>query len=460
MRAGVFKALIRAEVRLGQGSSERSSQAALDVRELELFYATELTAIIGQGMVMLAVGLALLISSPVLTFGLLVVFVPLVFFSNWLAKRLESALSEAQREAALASGMLSEALSKLEVVKAFRAEHKLEQRFSGVNARTALAMSRRSSLGALNAPLAQLTAGAGIVALLGLGVLEVQAERMSLGALTSYLTQLGLGLAPIQIFARSYGRLTAVRAPAKNLQVVLQSPKEIETSSNQTVPSGTLEVHQVSAAYETESVLEAINLQIPKGSFTAIIGASGSGKTSLTRILLRLLEPKQGTVSIGGQDIQHFTRASWRSAFAFVPQHPSLFMGTIRSNLCLARDTNDEELWFVLQQVGLDQEISSLDTILGESGTGLSGGQLQRLAIARALITQAEILIFDEPTSSLDSRSEQHIKALLEALRGVKTLIVIAHRLSTIEQADQVLKLEAGRLIWTGLAKDIRSLEA
>jgi ABC-type multidrug transport system fused ATPase/permease subunit len=446
MRAGVFKALIRAEVRLGLGSAERSSQAALDVRELELFYATELTAIIGQGLVMIAVAIALLISSPLLTIGLVVVLVPLVFFSNWLAQRLETALAEAQREAALASGMLSEALSKLEVVKAFRAEDKLETRFSDVNARTAHAMSRRSSLGALNAPLAQLTAGAGIVALLGLGVLEVQTGRMSLGALTSYLTQLGLGLAPIQIFARSYGRLAAVRAPAKNLQMVLESPAEIETSTNQTVPSGTLELQQVSASYESNIAFEKISLRIPKGSFTAIIGASGSGKTTLTRIFLRLLEPSQGIVSLGGQNMPNFTRAAWRSAFAYVPQNPSLFMGTIRSNLCLARDTTDQELWFVLQQVGLDQEISSLDTILGENGTGLSGGQLQRLAIARALITQAEILIFDEPTSSLDAVSEQHIKVLLESLRGTKTLIVIAHRLTTIEKADQVVELEYGRI--------------
>ncbi len=446
MRAGVFTALVRAEVRLGLGSSQRSSQAALDVRELELFYATELTAIIGQGLVMLAVGIALLLSSPVLTFGLVAVIVPLTFFSSWLAKRLESALSEAQREAALASGMLSEALSKLEVVKAFNAESKLEQRFASVNARTAAAMSRRSSLGALNAPLAQLTAGVGIVALLYLGVLEVQANRMSLAALTSYLTQLGLGIAPIQIFARSFSKLSAIRAPAQNLQTVLEIPTELETGQIKTAPTGDIVLTNLSAGYDQTNALENISLTIPKGSFTAIIGASGSGKTTLTRVLLRLLEPKNGVLAMN-QDARTFTRAAWRSAFSFVPQSPSLFMGSIRENLCLGQESSDSEIWSALEQAGLKSEISSLDLILGENGAGLSGGQQQRLAIARALLAKTEVIIFDEPTSSLDAASENQIKATLESLRGTKTLIVIAHRLSTIEKADQIIRLEQGSVV-------------
>ncbi len=447
MRAGVFKALVRAEVRLGAGSAERSSQAALDVRELELFYAAELTAIIGQGLVILAVGIALLISSPLLTLGLVAVVLPLIFFSNWLAKKLETALSDVQRESALASGLLSEALSKLEVVKAFRAENKLEQTFAGVNQRTTAAMTRRSSLGALNAPLAQLTAGAGIVALLGLGVLEVQAGRMGLAALTSYLTQLALGIAPIQIFARSFARLAAIRAPASNLQTVLEMPPETETGNLESIPSGTLKLFYLSASYSTAIALEEISFEIPKGSFTAIIGASGSGKTTLTRVLLRLLEPISGTLSINHTNAKMFSLAAWRKAFSFVPQNPSLFPGTIRDNLCLAQEATDAELWTVLAEAGLRPEITDLDLMLGENGAGLSGGQQQRLAIARALLCNSEILIFDEPTSSLDHQSESLIKLLIENLRGKKTIIVIAHRLSTIENADQIIKLEQGTIV-------------
>ncbi len=446
MRAGVFSALIRAEVRLGSGSAERSSRAALDVRELELFYATELTAIIGQGLVMLAVAIALLLSSPLLTLGLLLVILPLTFFSSLLAKRLEAALLEAQREAALASGMLSEALSKHEVVKVYSAEAQLEQRFDGVNTRTAKALARRSSLGALNAPLAQITAGIGIVALLYLGVLEVQAGRMSLAALTSYLTQLGLGIAPIQIFARSFSKLAAIQAPATEIQSIIKTPAELETGSLTSSPTGDLQIQNLSAGYDESDTLKDISLQIKKGSFTAIIGASGSGKTTLTRVLLCLLEPRAGTLSMN-QPATAFTRAAWRSAFGFVPQSPTLFAGTIRQNLCLARAATDAELWDVLEQAGLKNELSDLDFTLGENGSGLSGGQQQRLAIARALLLNSEVLIFDEPTSSLDTVSESHIKTLLESLRGTKTLIVIAHRLSTIEKADQVLEFEQGQIL-------------
>jgi ABC-type multidrug transport system fused ATPase/permease subunit len=446
MRAGVFNALVRAEVRLGLGSAERSSQAALNVRELELFYAGEFTAIVGQGLVILAVAIALFVSSPILTIGLVLVILPLVFFSDWLAKRLESSLSEAQREAALASGMLAEALSKLEVVKVFGAESKLEQRFTSVNTRTMNAMSRRSSLGALNAPLAQLTAGVGIVALLGLGVLEVEANRMSLAALTSYLAQLGLGLAPIQIFARGFSKLAAIRAPANQLQAILETPIELETGTVETIPTGDICLTKLSAGYDQHNALDNIDIRILKGSFTAIVGASGSGKTTLTRILLRLLEPRTGELSMN-QKADNFTKAAWRKAFAFVPQSPSLFMGSIRENLCLGHDSSDSEIWAALEQAGLKTEISNLETILGENGTGLSGGQQQRLAIARALLTKAEVIIFDEPTSSLDSASELLIKNTLEQLKGIKTLIVIAHRLSTIEKADQIIRLEQGRVI-------------
>jgi ABC-type multidrug transport system fused ATPase/permease subunit len=460
MRQGVFQTLLRSQVQRGKISAERASQAALDVRELELFYATELTAIVGQGLVMLAVGVALLRLNAFLTFGFVLILIPLVLASGWLAHRLEAALAKAQIESSIASSLLSEALSKLEVVKAFRAEQKLEQSFLRVNSRATQAMRRRSSLGSLNAPIAQITGGVAIVTLLALGVTEVQTGRMTTASLTTFITQLALGIAPIQIFARSYGRLAAIRAPIKNLSAVLETKPEFETGSDQHTPSGMLTLNNLSASYENQVVLENISFQIPKGSFTAIIGASGSGKTTLIRTLLRLLEPSQGRLSLGQQDMQLFTRAAWRSAFAYVPQNPSLFAGTIRENLTLARNATDDELMMVLQQVGLHQEISSLDTVLGENGTGLSGGQQQRLAIARAFINKAEILIFDEPTSSLDPISEQQIKVLLESLRGAKTLIVIAHRLSTIEQADQVLKFDAGRLVWTGLAKEIQGLES
>jgi ABC-type multidrug transport system fused ATPase/permease subunit len=452
VRAQLFRTLLHAEVRLGAISAERAARAALDVRELELFYGAELTAIIGQGLVMIAVAVALFISSPTLTLGLLVLVVPLTLISNWLAKKLERALEHVQRESGRSSGLMSEALAKLEVIKVFRAESQLERTFNDVNVKAEQAMRQRSIFGSMNAPIAQLTAGAGIVALLTLGVLEVRAGRLSVASLTAYLSLLALCIAPIQIFARSFGRLAAIRAPAKALQTAITEPTELETGSLNTAPSGAIGIKGLSVSYPTseESALNNIALELPKGSFTALIGSSGSGKTTLTKVLLRLLEPSGGQIHIGAQPMTAFTKAAWRSAFAFVPQQPSLFAGTIRQNLSLFSNLGDAQAWAALDQAGLADDVRALpeqlETPLFENGAGLSGGQQQRLSIARALITNAEVLIFDEPTSSLDAATENLIKTTLESLRGSKTLLVIAHRLSTVEHADQVVVLERGSI--------------
>jgi ABC-type multidrug transport system fused ATPase/permease subunit len=451
VRTQLFRTLLHSEVRTGLISSERSARAALDVRELELFYGAELTAIVGQGLVMLSVAVALLISSPTLTLGLLIVIVPLTMVSSRLAKKLESALEHAQRESGRSSGLMSEALAKLEVIKVFRAESRLEERFDEVNIKAEHAMRQRSIFGSMGAPIAQLMAGAGIVALLFLGVLEVQAGRLSVASLTAYLSLLALCIAPIQIFARSFGRLAAIRAPAKALQMTLNEPVELETGRLTTAPRGPIGFKNVSVRYPDGEALALANisLELSTGSFTALIGPSGGGKTTLTKVLLRLLEPSGGEILMGAQPMTSFTKAAWRSAFAFVPQQPSLFAGSIRQNLGLFSELDDARAWNALEQAGLASDIralpAQLETELLENGAGLSGGQQQRLAIARALVTNAEVLIFDEPTSSLDADTENLIKTTLESLRGSKTLLVIAHRLSTVENADQVLMLEHGR---------------
>ena len=186
-----------------------------------------------------------------------------------------------------------------------------------------------------------------------------------------------------------------------------------------------------------------------------VVGASGGGKTTLTRLLLRLLEPEMGCVKLDGQNMRDFKRAASRAAIALVPQQPGLFAMSIAENLRLAKpDATEPELWLALEQAGLNLEIQALaaqlETQLGEGGSGLSGGQQQRLAIARALVSGAPILILDEPTAALDGHSEALVRESLEKLRGLRTVLVIAHRLSTIESADRIVVLEKGRIIEEG----------
>lgn len=453
LRASLYRLALEDEGVSKETSSGVAARTALDIRELELFYMGDLTSIVGQGLSILTVGVALFSSSPVMTLLLGAVFVPLALLTGRINLSLERSLKSAQDAAQTAATWFSQSLEKRELLKSFRVESRFEDLFARINRVALAASSRRTLLTALSAPLAQLGAGLGAVALLAFAANEVQAGRLTIAGLTAYISLLALALGPAQIFARGYARLSAVRAPAKALVALLEARGAPEPEGlSDTTPGGDLVLEGVRAAYpdaETPA-LEGVDLHVKRGETLAVIGSSGSGKTTLTRVLLRHLEPSSGTVSLGGVPSKRVSKRAWRAAFAFVPQAAQLLPGTVRENLTLFGAASDEALWTVLERVGLSGEIRALpahlETRLGENGAGLSGGQQQRLAIARALLTDAPVLILDEPTSSLDAESETLVRDMLRALNGKKTIIVIAHRLSTVQHADHIAVLEGGRV--------------
>ena len=201
--------------------------------------------------------------------------------------------------------------------------------------------------------------------------------------------------------------------------------------------------------------LDDVNLTIRAGESVALVGPSGSGKTTITRLLLRLLDLESGRILLDGQNLREYTLDASRAAIALVPQQPQLFTGSILENVRLARsDATESQVWRALEAANLAEEIRAmprgLETMLGEAGSGISGGQAQRLSIARALLLEAPIIILDEPTSALDAHSEAAVKRTLELVRGTRTVIVIAHRLTTVESVDRIVVLEMGRIIEEG----------
>ena len=463
VRAELYSSALDAETASLETSSGVAARTALDVRELELFYTSDLTSIVGQGLSIVTVSAALLIASPTMTLLLVTVFAPLIIISSAINARLEQALNSAQRLAQTAAAWFAQTLEKRELLKSFRAESRFKAVFADINTDSRSASSRRSGLVALSAPLAQLTAGLGAIALLGFASLEVQSGRLTIAGLTSYVSLLALALGPAQIFARGYARQSAIRAPAKAIAALLEVPAPLETGTLTTRPTGDLAIEEISVTYPDAlaPALHNVSFNVTRGQTLAVIGSSGSGKTTLTRLLLRLLEPDAGRVTLGGVDSRAFTRAAWRSSFAYVPQAAQLFPGSVRDNLTLFGHGSEDQLWAVLEQVGLKAEIAALpdqlEFRLGENGAGLSGGQGQRLAIARALLLNADILILDEPTASLDSASESIVRDTLLALRGEKTVIVIAHRLSTIQHADKIAVFENGVLLEFGSPLELKA---
>jgi ABC-type multidrug transport system fused ATPase/permease subunit len=453
VRATLYRRALEDEGVSRETSSGVAARTALDIRELELFYMNDLTSIVGQGLSIFSIGVVLFVSSPTMTLLLVAVFLPVSLLTGRISLSLERSLKSAQDAAQSAATWFSQSLEKRELLKSFRVEERFENVFAGINRRALHASSRRTLLTALGAPLWQLGAGLGAIALLAFAANEVQAGRLTLAGLTAYVSLLALALGPAQIFARGFARLSAVRASAKALGASLEASATPEPPglSNATL-GGDLTLEGVRAAYPDSDTpaLEALDLQVKHGETLAVIGSSGSGKTTLTRVLLRHLEPTAGTVTLGGILSSNVSKRAWRAAFAFVPQAAQLMPGTVRENLTLFGEAEEGTLWATLERVGLADAIrglpQGLETLLGENGAGVSGGQAQRLAIARALLTDAPILILDEPTSSLDAESETLVRDTLHALKGEKTTIVIAHRLSTVQHADHIAVLEGGRV--------------
>jgi ATP-binding cassette subfamily C protein CydD len=251
------------------------------------------------------------------------------------------------------------------------------------------------------------------------------------------------------------------QASARRLFEILETPlpARVELPADQPIPSGPilLDITDLSYTYPEQEApaLDRVSLRLSANTCTALVGRSGAGKSTLVNLLMRFMEATSGTISANGVPIAALSPDAWREYVALVPQRPYLFYGTVRENIRLARPlAGDNEIEHAAALAGVTSFIDELphgfDTQVGEQGTQLSAGQAQRIAIARALLKDAPILIMDEPTSSLDPESEALIRQSLATLTRGRTVLVIAHRYNTIARADHIAVLENGRIVEFG----------
>ena len=357
------------------------------------------------------------------------------------------------------TGRLTESLAGVRVVKGFHAEAHEDRVFArGVerifaNVRSSLtATSLVTSGGAL-------IMGLSAVLIMGVGGSLILRDAMTVGDFVSFSLYLGFMIAPIVQMSRIGTEMTEAFAGLDRMQEVLaQQPEGNEPGRTVVLENvrGDIRFDRVSFGYHASApVLHEVSLEAPAGTMTALVGTSGSGKTTIAGLAASFLAPDSGVVSIDGHDLATVTLDSYRSRLGVVLQDEFLFAGTIRENILFARPEADAAALRAAVLAAHVDEFSDrfeagLDTLIGERGVKLSGGQRQRVALARAILADPRVLILDEATSNLDNESEAFIQQSLAELMLGRTTLVIAHRLSTIRRADQILVVEEGRIVERG----------
>ncbi len=314
-------------------------------------------------------------------------------------------------------------------------------------------------IGALYGPGSELVAVVGQAAVLVVGGQRVLSGELSVGELAAFILFIATFFAPIQQLVHLYTTYQAGQAAASKLRELLSTrPGVAEAADAVELPTvaGEVRLESLSFAYGDDApVLHEVDLTIHPGETFALVGPTGSGKSTIAKLITRFYDPTEGRVLIDGHDLRHVTLDSLRGQLGIVPQEPYLFAGSVRDNIAFARpDATDDELTEACRVLGIDDLVErlpqGLDTPVHERGSSLSSGQRQLLALARALVARPRVLVLDEATSSLDLRSEAVVERALDVLLAGRTAILIAHRLATAMRADRIAVVEAGRIVEVG----------
>ena len=463
----------------GQQTGQLMSRATVDLQSIRfflgyglIFITQNLLTIALASVVMLAIEpwLALLALAPV----------PLVVYTASRYNRVSRpAVQEVQQRLAELTAEAEENVSGIRIVKAFaREEHQL-RRFRRAVTRVFDQSIYSTRLQAFFSPLLGLLPQLGIALVLLVGGRQVIAGNLSLGAFTAFYAYMLMLAAPMRMLGMALGMAQRAIASGNRLfEIVDREPRIESPAGAPPLPAGRgrVELRGVSLRYgsppspssrlvpdsetKRELALEGVDLSVEAGRTVALVGPSGSGKTSLVALIARLYDPRAGAVLVDGADVRSVDLVSLRSEIAFVGDESFLFSATVAENIAYARpEASREEIEAAARRAQgaefIDELPNGYDTIVGERGLTLSGGQRQRIAIARALVADPRVLILDDATSSVDARTETAIKAgLREAMAG-RTTFVIAHRLSTVSLADEVVVMDAGRIVDRGTHQEL-----
>jgi ATP-binding cassette subfamily B protein AbcA/BmrA len=468
LKQALFASLIKAPVTYfeDRASGDHTSRIMSDTKTVSQLVSREiLHAVLA---VLLLVGSAIVLFS--LDVGLAAILFGVVGGAFLISLPVIVTLSKVsfglQETTARLSARLTQVFSEIRLVKSFGSEA-LEQRRGSREVEQLFTLGRRvARVECALQPIITLAVTVSLIAILTYGGMRVAQGTLSPGTLTAFLIYIFAIVGPLAQLSSFFSQLSTARGASLRMAEVLRTPPEVANARVSAVgassppkgPPRSLAFAGIRFAYGTSAapVLDIDGLRLEAGSKTAIIGASGSGKSTLLALIERFYEPQAGRILYGGEDIQGFDLAEWRSRIGYVAQSTAMMAGTIRENILygIERAVAPADLERALRLSHCDEFVArladGLDTQIGEQGVKLSGGQRQRVAIARMFLRDPEILLLDEATSHLDEESEYFVvEGLHELMRG-RTSIFVTHRLSAVERMDKIVMIDSGQVVGAG----------
>jgi len=440
------------------------SRITSDVIEVQNSYLSIIEIFIRDPLSIIFTITAMFIISLELTL-FVIVFIPISgFIISYIGKTLRRRSLIVQKEQGELTSITEETLNGISVIKAFVSETFFTNKFLDSNSKFFKYSNSLVNRQNIAAPLSE------FLGILVIGVLLWYGGKLVLIDMdlkpAAFITYMGLSygvLTPAKSISKALYALKKGNAAAERVYELIDSENEFESQKINDIKSfkQKIEMKNVSFSYGETEVLKNINLTIKKGETLAIVGASGSGKSTLANLIPRFYNYNSGELLIDGNELRNISKKSIRSLIGIVGQESILFNGSIRDNILLGKQIDDDEVYNALKTANaldfINEFDDKIDHKIADNGVNLSGGQKQRIAIARAIISKSPILILDEATSSLDSKSEKLVQDALIKLMDNKTSIVIAHRLSTVKNAQNIIVLEKGKIVEQGTHDDLIS---
>ncbi len=442
---------------------EIMSRATNDVSLVSQLMSRGLVSFFVSILTLLCILCAMLSLSPRMTVAVLLPMPLFYIITKACAKRIRAFFASQQTVLGLLNGHIEEILSAQKVVKSFNHEEQAISDFSALNDEMLRISLWAGVMAGSMPPLMGLINNLGYALLVGTGAYLVSNGSISVGVIAAFIQYAHQFSRPAMEIANQYNDIQSALAGAERVFALMDAAPE-DDSGTDSLPKpvkGTLEFSHVDFSYkEGEPVLRDFCLKVDSGKKLALVGTTGAGKTTIASLLMRFYEANSGDILVDGKSIYTVKRDDLLSSMSMVLQETWLFNGTVRDNIRYGRlDSTDAEVEAAAKAIGADQFISRLpngyDTVISEGGSSLSQGQRQLISIARAILKDAPILILDEATSNVDTRTELIVQRAMLHLMAGRTCIVIAHRLSTIRDADSIIVLENGHIIEQGRREEL-----